>query len=161
MNLKKNIKRNDDWRLIKNESKERNTILRLGMEYMTRTSTRLSSQSNLKSRVECKNRLWRKRRRSEKRRQRRCSIMQRLSRKCIGLRFPKRSDDRSKLIELSWRIETRSFDLLVKTDKEAMKDLQAQTIENTSQLIGKTWEILWNLQQKSYENDINLNRSTT
>lgn len=57
MNLKKIIRRNDDSKLIKSESKERNTIQRSGMESMIETSTKLNLLNSSKNKVEFRNKL--------------------------------------------------------------------------------------------------------
>ena len=161
MSLKKSIKKNDEWKLTKRELRERNTTLKSDMESMTEISTKLNSQSNLKSKAEFKNNKERKKKRKRKRRLRRCFITQRLSKKCTGQKFLKRKEEKLKLIELNLKTKTKSSGLQANLETIVMKDHQVQTKESINLLIGKTWETQWSLQQKKWENDLSLSKSTT
>jgi len=94
MNLKKNTKKKEDSNLTKSELKEKNITLKSGTESTTEINTRLSSQNNLKSSLEFKSNNEKKKRRKKRKKQRKCYITQKLLRKCIGLKYQKRRDER-------------------------------------------------------------------
>lgn len=132
--LKRNTKKIDVSRLIRNELNEKNTTQRSAMEFTTKTNIKPNSQNSLRSRADYKNNNEKSNKRRRRKRQRKCFITPKLSRKCIGLKSQRKSDVRQKLIGWSSKTETRNFDLLQRT----IPDPTQKNERSINQQTGKT-----------------------